>query len=71
MADLRRSANKDIRQILKKLDKAGCAIVRSNSGHWRVSRDGCQTITVANSPMDPRTILNVRADVKRYLGIVL
>lgn len=65
------AANKDVRQLLKQLHRAGCTVERRNSGHWRVSREGRQPITVANSPRDSRTVRNIRADAKRYLGVDL
>ena len=59
MSDFR-AATKDVRQLLKLL-----------GGHWRVSRQGCPSVTVVNSPSDVRALKNVRADVKRNLGIII
>ena len=70
MSDFR-AANKDVRQLLKLLDSLGCVISRTGSGHWRVSRQGCPSVTVVNSPSDVRALKNVRAEVKRNLGIII
>lgn len=65
------AANKDVRDLLKRLLKRGCEISRTGNGHFRVSLPGCRAIIVANSPSDPRTTRNIKADARRYLGIDL
>ena len=52
-------------------DPAALGVRPTGGGHWRVSRDGHQSITMAKSPSDHRTLMNVRQDVRRYLGIEL
>ena len=63
--------NKEINKILRELKRRGCTVRPTGGGHWRVSRDGHQSITMAKSPTDHRTLMNVRQDVRRYLGIEL
>ena len=63
--------NKEINKILRELRRRGCDVSPTGGGHWRVRLEGCQAITIAKSPSDYRTLMNIRQDVKRYLGIEL
>lgn len=65
------SMNKEVEKIVRELRKRGCEVRQTGSGHWRVTREGWQAITIAKTPSTYRTMLNIRADVKRYLGIEL
>lgn len=67
------SLKREVDRILKRATSAehGCTVVRSGSGHWKVSRPGFRSVTVAHSPNDARALRNIRADFKRYLDIVL
>ena len=62
---------REVKAILKVLQREGCTVKTTGGGHWRVSRTGCQSITIAKTPSDGRTLKNIRADVRRYLGIDL
>lgn len=61
---------REVDQIIRQVQQLGCTVRRGHHG-WRVSRPGCQTITVNRSPSDARALANIRADIRRHLGITL
>lgn len=48
-----------------------CTVRVTRAGHWRISRPGYSSVTMFRTPSDQRAISNMRADVKRHLGINL
>lgn len=64
------AGRKDVNQIIKELRRRGCTAEYRNSGHWRISRPGYQSITMSQSPRSGSTDL-VKRDVRKYLGIEL
>lgn len=68
MASLRRDVETIVRRLVA---EHGCEAKLTRGGHWRVSRPGRQSITIARTPSDQRAIRNVRQDVRRYLGVDL
>lgn len=66
------STSRDIRAILKRLDKAGkgCQITPpGRGGHWKVVRPGYGVVTISQTPSDPHALKNIRADIRRYLKV--
>lgn len=70
MTDMR-STHKDVRTLLRLAQQCGCTVARTRSGHWRVSRPGCPSVTVSNTPSDSRALKNARADMRRHLGVAV
>lgn len=62
--------NKDIKQLIVKLEKQGLELRRSGTTHWKVYRDGRLLTTLPSTPSDRRSLLNKRAELKRQ-GVVL
>lgn len=64
---------KDVNAVLRRLQSReyGCTVTAMRTGHWRVSKPGHRAISVTASPSDHRALQNLKADVKRHLGIVL
>lgn len=62
--------SKDVRQLLKAAERAGCEVRLGNGGHWQVSRQGA-TVTVAATPRTPSAIKAIKADLRRTLGVRL
>lgn len=62
---------REVRSILRELERPvhGCTVTRTSSGHWKVTKPGHQPVIIANSPNKDRAIRNIRADLKRHLGI--
>jgi hypothetical protein len=56
--------SKETRELVRKLKALGCE-VRPHKGHWKVYRDGEYVATVPSTPSDHRTMLNVRAQLRR------
>lgn len=63
--------NREVRDVLRKLDKLGCQISRSGSGHWRVTRPGRPAVVISHSPGDHHALRNIKSDLKKYLGVAL
>jgi Na+-translocating ferredoxin:NAD+ oxidoreductase RnfG subunit len=64
---------REVDQIIRQLRRSdsGCEVSKTNRGHWKVSKDGCQSVIISPQPADPRAVRNARADVKRFLSITL
>lgn len=68
MSGMRRQVN----AIIKTLERDhGCVAKMTKGSHWRVTREGFPPVTISHSPSDPRAVDNIKADVRRYLGINL
>lgn len=65
------SSKRDIEQLLKVLRSQGCEVTLTRNGHWRVSRPGCNSVTVARTPSDPRALKNAKADIRRAFGVAV
>lgn len=65
--------NKDVKAIVARLERDyGCTVRTGSFGHYIVTRPGYpRLINISRSPSDGRALKNIRADVRRYLGIVL
>lgn len=65
-------SNKDgWRKLHKDLEAAGCELVYSKSGHIKVYYQGKVRYTMPNTSSDYRCLLNVRARLRRELGVAL
>lgn len=66
------SRSKEVRSILKVLESPenGCSVRRSGP-HWKVKGPTGGCVTISFSPSDHRVILNIKADIRRNLGISL
>uniref|UniRef100_A0AAU7GYN0 HicA-like toxin n=1 Tax=Streptomyces phage Geonosis TaxID=3158856 RepID=A0AAU7GYN0_9CAUD len=64
---------REVTKLIKLLGSSryGCTVDRTKSGHWKVTRPGCQWIIISSSPSDVHAVRNAKADVRRYLGITL
>lgn len=62
---------KEVDQILRQLKRNGCTVTVTGGGHWRVHRDGCQSLTMSRSLSDIRALHRIKSDVRRYFGIEL
>lgn len=60
---------REIDQFLSRLRACGCTARLTRAGHWRVTGPKGGTVTVPCSPSDSRSLLNARANVRRYLGV--
>lgn len=55
----------EIKELLGKLEKQGCTIVRTRRGHYKVFLDGKWITTLAGTPSDWRSLRNSLAPLKR------
>ena len=64
---------KDVNLLLATLQAPpyNCDVTAGRAGKWRVTREGCQTISVSQTPSDQRAMQNILSEVRRYLGIDL
>lgn len=69
MAGAKREVDLIIRQLQR--PEFGCAVAKTKSGHWKVTKPGCAQVIISATPSDPRTARNVRADLKRHMAILL
>lgn len=57
--------NKDMRQLVKKLEKQGFEVAMSKNGHYVVRRNGARVATMPGTPSDWRSMANTIAVLKR------
>lgn len=69
MAGAKREVDRIVRQLRR--IEFGCEVTRTKSGHWKVSKVGCQHVIFSGSPSCPHAVRNAKADLKRYLAIIL
>lgn len=64
---------REARRIVKRLQRAeyGCTVTSTKSGHWKVTRPGCQPVYVSSTPTDHHAVRNILGDIRRHLGIEL
>lgn len=64
---------KDLNELLKLLQtpRYGCTVAAPNGRHWRVTRSGYRAVTVSRSPSDHRALMNIKSDLRKYLGVEL
>lgn len=63
---------KEVNAIVTRLvSEHGCTARKTGDKHWRITRPGHAVITMSATPSDPRALRNIRADIRRYLGIDL
>lgn len=64
---------RDVDAIVRKLARPeyGCEVAKTKRGHWKVTKPGCPQVIISPDPCDPRTVRNTKADLKRYMNIVL
>ena len=64
---------RDVDEIIRKLGKPehGCTVGKTKRGHWKVTKPGYSQVIISPDPCDPRTVRNTKADLKRYLNIML
>ncbi|ATN93737.1 HicA-like toxin [Streptomyces phage Abt2graduatex2] len=64
---------REMAKLIKTLSAAryGCTIGRTKKGHWTVKREGRPMVIISHSPSDAHAVRNAKADLKRYLDIVL
>ncbi|MFE1785623.1 hypothetical protein ACFW9F_24380 [Streptomyces sp. NPDC059506] len=58
-------ANKEVRQLLKKLARQGFDVELTRNGHYKVYWDGRFVGTLAGTPSDHRSLKNSVANLKR------
>jgi hypothetical protein len=59
------SAQKDIRQLVRKLVRQGWDAVIAKSGHWRLTAPTGEQMTCASSPKGDAAYRNARSDARR------
>ncbi len=64
---------RDVDKLIKQLQRPehGCQVGKTKRGHWKITKAGCQQLIISPDPCDQRSIRNAKADLKRYLSIVL
>lgn len=60
--------NKEVQRLLRTVERQGCDIRLTSSGHYRVSR-GKHTVTVSCTPSSTRGWINTRRNLRFYLGV--
>lgn len=66
------SMKRDVESIVDRLSQDyGCTVRVTKAGHWRVTRPGYQSVTMARTPSDKRALANMKGDIRRYLGVDL
>lgn len=58
--------NKDLRELLKELERQGFSVSRTKKGHWAVRKDGRLVTTIAGSASDWRSNRNAIAVARRH-----
>ena len=58
-------ASKEVRQLIKKLERQGFDVDPSKSGHYKVRKNGRLITTLAGTPSDSRSLKNAMAVLKR------
>jgi hypothetical protein len=63
----------DASRLMASLERDhGCSVVPLKSGHWSVRRRGYSgMVVVSHSPSDVRVMRNIKADLRRVLGVLL
>lgn len=54
-----------MKELLRKLERQGCSIVRTKKGHYKVFLNGQWVTTLSGTPSDWRSIRNSLAPLKR------
>jgi predicted RNA binding protein YcfA (HicA-like mRNA interferase family) len=60
-------SNKDIDQLIRQLIRQGWSFRRGGKHGRIIHPDGRQTLTVANSPSDYRSLRNFQRDLRRII----
>lgn len=63
--------NKDVAQLVKRLQRAGCDVDSTSHAHIRVSRPGYRTVFISRTPSDYHALKNIKQDIRRNLDIRL
>ncbi|MFC5149020.1 hypothetical protein [Streptomyces aureoversilis] len=58
-------ANKDVKQLIKKLKEQEFEVTRTKTNHYLVRKNGRIIGGLASTPSNPRTLKNSIADFKR------
>jgi predicted RNA binding protein YcfA (HicA-like mRNA interferase family) len=65
MSSSHRPPNQDVRRILKVLSQQGFTVRMNRKNHYRVTSPAGDTVTVPCMPCDPRSLINVRAKLRK------
>lgn len=58
--------DKDIRDAIRPAVKAGATLTRQGNDHFRLSKEGKQSIVVSSTPSGGRHIKNLKAELQRF-----
>lgn len=61
------SIKKDLNELISLLTRIGCIVTVGGNSHYKVAY-GTSCVFVAASPSDYRAFLNIRRDIRHYLG---
>lgn len=64
---------RDVDRLIKVLQRpgSGCEVAKTNRGHWKISKPGRQQVIISPDPCDPRSVRNAKADLRRYLDVIV
>lgn len=57
---------KDLKDLLKEMQRQGFTVARTNKGHWTVRKDGRLVTTLSGSASDWRSHRNAIAAARRH-----
>ena len=61
----------DVARIVRRLVQDHGCEASCKSGHWKVTRPGYGPVFMSQTPSDNRAVDNIKADIRKYLGIRL
>lgn len=59
------SRQKDVKQLIQRIEAAGCTVVMTRGGHWKVLLPNGGLYFMAKSPSDSRSIANAIAGLRQ------
>ena len=57
--------DKDLRRVVRDAEKRGWTASKTNGGHIRLTKPGCQPVFTSQTPSDKRTAKNAEMQLRR------
>lgn len=65
-----KAPNKEVRELLRKVQGQGCEVVRLGSGHFRISKPGnVPTVTLSGTAMSKSTWMKMTKLIRTLLSV--